>query len=193
MHAISSVPGAQGPVCNRVYNDAVVEVECTVSIDGNIPIVQSTTNGTQNCFGPDLAPFDLSSGARRFDTSLAGASAELSYVNSTSAVARPAGLRKRCITQRGTELAGDGNPHQNSYEEQITVSLIYKLSTEEDSGSTNSFPGKRQLRIKLFVLSFHKSWRFMDLRVHSDCNTLELDYGRLQCKQGVDMVRDVCL
>jgi hypothetical protein len=107
--------------CNRIYSNDVAVIECS-SIKLDIPEGVATT---ADCFHHEDSKEEFHMLKRRN-----------TVINGPKAVAEPLeqrsspkpdifGLRNRqigCGPQNGYELVGDGNPHQNYYLKQLSVS-----------------------------------------------------------------------
>ena len=122
IHSKSEYSG--GPTCSRIYNDEMSEINCSIAMPSDFKGTEVPLEQTHTCFGPDYAAFDLSQGIRRIDPSLAGKAAHPPSAGSQAGVDLATyytSLGKRCITESETEPAQNISPHQQFWEEQLTV------------------------------------------------------------------------
>jgi hypothetical protein len=111
-----------GPVCTRIYDEAIAVVECT-GVDYDVP--ESAATSAEDCFfhEDNKAAFRTLK-SRSENLHLIGAPAEKPVMPSFHS--RILGSRQACMfSQYNTKLVGDGNPHQNYLHKQLSVSAKF--------------------------------------------------------------------
>jgi hypothetical protein len=117
---VLSKPG-EGPVCTRIYDDAIVIVECT-GVDYDIP--EGAATSAEDCFAhEDNKAAFRSLKSRSENLHRAGPAAPAEQPTMPSFHSRILGSRQACLfTNHNVKLVGDGNPHQNYHHKQLSVS-----------------------------------------------------------------------
>ncbi|KAJ4373112.1 hypothetical protein N0V83_003403 [Neocucurbitaria cava] len=111
--AVSS-KNQDGVSCTRIYNGAVAVVNCS-PVDFDVP---EGTPKSADCFTDDEAKASfVALKARHVDDMVSATRVE--QRDSPSKTFRP---RQQCYDETGTAQIGDGDPHQNYYHKQISVS-----------------------------------------------------------------------
>ena len=122
--------------CNRVYSDDVAVVECSgVKLD--VPEGAATA---VDCFHHEDSKEEFHMLKRR-NTVINGPKAVDAPLEARSPNPAIANLRNRqyqcTATLTGRELVGDGNPHQNYYLKQLSVSTCPLMQSSEHEYETN--------------------------------------------------------
>ncbi|EAT81080.2 hypothetical protein SNOG_11372 [Parastagonospora nodorum SN15] len=109
-----------GPVCTRIYDEAIAVVECT-GVDYDVP--ESAATSAEDCFfhEDNKAAFRTLK-SRSENLHLVGAPVEKPVMPPFHS--RILGSRQACMfSQYNTKLVGDGNPHQNYLHKQLSSSF----------------------------------------------------------------------
>lgn len=122
-YAVLSQPD-DGPICNRIYNHDIAIVECT---GVNYAVPEDVAKPANNCFlhEDNNAVFER---LRSRNANVQSAGLAVGGASSPSFYSRILGSRSNgepsCQMRSQTSLVGDGDPHQNFYDKQISVSVL---------------------------------------------------------------------
>ena len=110
------------PVCLRVYNEDVVEVQCSIALKMIVRPTPDSANATDDCFTENKTPSMLDFRSSLISPNTDNSTSEPAQHLSTVPAKRSSKLvPKQCVTSHSTIKIGDGDPHQNFLHKQVSV------------------------------------------------------------------------
>lgn len=111
--------GNKEPSCGLMWTSSLLEVACQVPVPSNFDLTQASDAGSSPCSLYTLLPDTSWMYPTQYPTeSLAESNGTSDSVSTRSRLLE----RRQCATTHSTVRLGNGNPHQNYYHQQTSVS-----------------------------------------------------------------------